>query len=273
MQPASPRSPCHRRAPRWRVPPGSSRNRGRAARPTRLRRDRRVPAAPSRATCTYQATCRARRSARSRRCASRSSPNSRKVSSNRYRGSSRSTSCTMDLSTRLASRSATLPESSPTAQMCSAARRSKPPTKVASRAKSCCSDRVRSSYDHSSVSRSVRWRPSAPRCDAPSTFECCRSRSASADGPMLRRRAAASSSASGRPSSRRQISATAAALSAVERKARVGSRRAVDEQLHGFRRRDRLGRLRRRRRADRADRPATSARRRGRAVRGSSPAR
>ena len=60
--------------------------------------------------------------------------------------------------------------SSSSAQTCSAAWRSKPPTNVASHTNSRCSSGVNSSYDHSSVSRSVRWRWSAPRCAAPSTL-------------------------------------------------------------------------------------------------------
>ena len=60
-------------------------------------------------------------------------------------------------------------------------------------------------------------RPAAPR---------------SAPGDSTRTRAAASSIASGMPSSRRQISATAAALPSVEREAGRTAARPVDEQAH-----------------------------------------
>ena len=151
-----------------------------------------------------------------RAAARRSSPNSRSVSRSRYRGSSRSTTCTIDLSTRLASRSATSVRSPSTVQTCSAAWRLNPPTNVASRTNSRCSSGVEQLVRplEGVAQRAVAMVRAALRrtehVHAPAQ-PVRRARS----GPSVRSRAAASSNASGRPSSRRQISAIAAAFSAV----------------------------------------------------------
>ena len=66
-----------------------------------------------------------------------------------------------------------------------------------------------SSYDHSIVARSVRWRSGASRAPPVNSGSRCSSRSRIWAGESAFTRAAASSSASGRSSRRRQISATA----------------------------------------------------------------
>ena len=71
---------------------------------------------------------------------------------------------------------------------------------------------------HSTVARRVRCRSGRSTAPVPSASSEAASRSSSAGGSSSRVRAAASSIASGRPSSRRQISATAAALPSVRAK-------------------------------------------------------
>ena len=71
------------------------------------------------------------------------------------------------------------------------------------------------SWLQSIAPRSVRWRSGRSRPPADSRPSRSLSRATIAAGVRIRTRAAASSMASGRPSSRRTISATAAALSAV----------------------------------------------------------
>ena len=66
-----------------------------------------------------------------------------------------------------------------------------------------------SSYDHSIVARSVRWRSGASRAPPVNSGSRCSSRSRICRGESAFTRAAASSSASGRSSRRPQISATA----------------------------------------------------------------
>ena len=72
--------------------------------------------------------------------------------------------------------------------------------------------RVSSSWLQSIVARSVCWRAGASRAPAPNARSAVSRRSAISAGDSSSQRAAASSIASGSPSTRRQISATAASL-------------------------------------------------------------
>ena len=115
------------------------------------------------------------------------------------------------------------------------------------------------------ASRSVRWRsPALPPVRNERRFSSSRSRICGAVSSLTR--AAASSIASGMPSSRRQISATAEAFSAVQLERRLGVPRPLDEHLH----RGRAASASRRRRASRAAERGTRARRARGAARGSS---
>ena len=84
-----------------------------------------------------------------------------------------------------------------------------PPANAAKRAKHPCSCASSSSWLQSIVACRVRWRAGASRAPEASAVS---SRSRISAGDSSPQRAAASSSASGKPSTRRQISATASAL-------------------------------------------------------------
>ena len=71
---------------------------------------------------------------------------------------------------------------------------------------------------HSTVARRVRWRSGTSTAPVPKASNELLSRCSNASGSSRRERAAASSMASGRPSRRRAISATAAALAGVSAK-------------------------------------------------------
>ena len=87
---------------------------------------------------------------------------------------------------------------------------------------------------HSTVARRVRCRAGRSTAPVPSASSDAASRSSSAGGSSSRIRAAASSMASGRPSSRRQISATAAALPLVSAKpGRTARARSVNSATAG----------------------------------------
>ena len=90
---------------------------------------------------------------------------------------------------------------------------------------------------HSTVARRVCWRSGMSTVPVPRASSDLASRPSSASGPSSRVRAAASSIASGRPSSRRQISATAAALAGGEGEAVARRAGPVHEQRHRRRRR------------------------------------
>jgi hypothetical protein len=86
------------------------------------------------------------------------------------------------------------------------------------RAKHCFSASLSMSWPQSMVARSVRWRAGASRAPVPNAPSARSRRSAISPGDSNPQRAAASSIASGSPSTRRQISATAAALASAMRK-------------------------------------------------------
>jgi len=98
-------------------------------------------------------------------------------------------------------------------QTASAAGRPNVPANTPSRANSTCSPGDSRSKLQSSVFFSVRCRSGRSRAPAVSTCSRSPSRASSAEGGSILTLAAASSMASGRPSSRRQICATAWALS------------------------------------------------------------
>ena len=93
-----------------------------------------------------------------------------------------------------------------------------PPVKTAATSSSDRSASVSRPTLHSTVARRVRCRSGRSTAPVPSASSEAASRSSSAGGSSSRVRAAASSMASGRPSRRRQISATAAALPSVRAK-------------------------------------------------------
>src|SRR5215831_2521779 len=93
-----------------------------------------------------------------------------------------------------------------------------PSTNTAVTSSSDRSASVSSPTLHSTVARRVRCRSGRSTAPVPSASSDAASRSSSAAGSSSRVRAAASSIASGRPSRRRQISATAASLPAVSSK-------------------------------------------------------
>ena len=142
-----------------------------------------------------------------------------------------------------------------------AASRSKPPRNTASRRNNTRSGSVSSACDQSTEARRVCWRRTAVRAPPVSNRNrsCRPSRISASDS--ARTRAAASSIASGMPSRRRQISATAAALSSVTREIGPGTAGSVDEQLD------------RPRRPATATAPASSPHRRRRSAHDWSPAR
>ena len=82
------------------------------------------------------------------------------------------------------------------------------------------------------ASRIVRWRAGRSRAPPVSSGSRGSSRASSAAGGRTLTRAAASSMASGRPSSRVQTAATAAALSALRAKPGCHVRRPLDEEPH-----------------------------------------
>jgi hypothetical protein len=96
----------------------------------------------------------------------------------------------------------------------SAASRSKPPANTDSRSSNARSGGSSSSYDQSTVARSVCWRGIAERLPRVSSAKRRSSRSWTSAIDIERIRAAASSIASGIPSSRRQIALQSAALPA-----------------------------------------------------------
>ena len=106
-----------------------------------------------------------------------------------------------------------------------------PAGKTASRSASVRSGSVSRSQLQSTTARSVRWRGSAVRLPPVSSWKRSSRRWASCSGDIVRSRAAASSMASGRPSSRRQISMTAATVVRVDGEAGRRRRAAVGEEL------------------------------------------
>ena len=93
-----------------------------------------------------------------------------------------------------------------------------PPANTAKRAKHAFSSSLRRAWLQSIVARSVCWRAGASRGAVPRAPRASSRRSAISAGDSRPQRAAASSIASGRPSTRRQISATAAAVPSLSSK-------------------------------------------------------
>ena len=109
-------------------------------------------------------------------------------------------------------------------QMAATAGRPKLPANTASRVNRACSSADSRPKLQSSVFRRVRWRSGRSRGPAVSRLIRSPSRASSARGDSSLIRAAASSMASGRPSSRRQISATSWAFSLVSSKPGASAR-------------------------------------------------
>ncbi len=119
---------------------------------------------------------------------------------------------------------------------CSAASVDTPPGKTARRSTRSRSVVESRSQLHSTTARRVRCRGRAVRLPPVSRRKRSSSRSASCSTGMVRLRAAASSRASGRPSSRRQIWATASALSPVSAKSgRTARARSTNRSTAGTR--------------------------------------
>ena len=160
--------------------------------------------------------CRRRTVSRSSESSNRSTANWRTVSSIRNR------SLLQRRRTRLLSTS-DWSTSSPSPHTASAASSVKPPENTARLANRRCSASSSSSWLHSIVARSVRWRSGASRAPPVSRGSARSSRARSSAGASMPTRAAASSTASGSPSRRRQISATAASAAKLASTARARS--------------------------------------------------
>ena len=171
----------------------------------------RTPGAVRRTRSTAHSRCRPRTSASSPAAWRRAPAYCRTSSKSRYRISGPlSSATTSDLSTRSKMTASTSKSSVCKAQTYCAASSVQPPANT---------ERRRRTADSASFSRSklqpthasrVRWRPSLPRVPPESVRRASPNRVAICGGVMVRTRAAANSRARGRPSTRRQISRTAA---------------------------------------------------------------